>query len=57
LLSGPQWHTQRQQAQTEMQEVPSEHQCPGLSSDKVNSHKKLGGVTQTSQSNGMFYIM
>ena len=31
--------------------------CPGFSWDRVNCHKKLAGLTQTSQSNGIFCTM
>jgi len=31
--------------------------CPGFSWDMVNFHKKLDGLTQTSQLNGIFIAM
>jgi len=31
--------------------------CPGFSWHRVNFPKKLVGLTQTSQSNGLFYTM
>jgi len=31
--------------------------CPRFGWDRVNFHKKLGGLTQTSQSNGIFDTM
>jgi len=31
--------------------------CPGFGWDRVNFHKKQVGLTQTSQSNGIFDIM
>jgi len=31
--------------------------CPGFSWERLNFHKKLAGLTQTSQSDGIFYTM